>query len=89
MKEHKSSQNREIDTKKGSQGEPNFKSIPTLVKRGAPAHQQQTGWVYLILMPGCVNNKSIITRKLEGGNSFITICAARQRRQNGDFYEKQ
>lgn len=27
-------------------------------------------------MPGCLNNKSIITRELEGGNTFITICAA-------------
>lgn len=28
------------------------------------------------MMPGCLNNKSIITRELEGGNTFITICAA-------------
>jgi len=27
-------------------------------------------------MPGCLNNKSIITRELECGNTFITICAA-------------
>ena len=31
-----------------------FKSIPTLVKRGAPAHQQLTGGVHQLLMPGCL-----------------------------------
>lgn len=26
-------------------------------------------------MPGCLSNKSIITREIKCGNTFITICA--------------
>ncbi len=29
----------------------------------------------------------IVTRKLEGGNTFITICAAPECARNGDYYE--
>ena len=54
MKESKLSQNRELDTKKGSHSEPILSIFPPK-KRGAPAHQQQNGWVHLILMPGCLN----------------------------------
>ena len=55
VKESKLNQNRELDTRKRLTWWTYLMAFPPK-KRGAPAHQQQNGWVHLILMPGCLNN---------------------------------
>lgn len=55
VKGSKSSQNRGVDTSKKPHLVNYIMAFPSK-KRGTLAHQQQDGWVYLILMPRWLNN---------------------------------
>ena len=68
LKESKISQNREIDKKQAHIVK--ILEYSHLSKARRTCTSLPNGWVHLILMPGCLNIKSIVTRKCEGVNHF-------------------